>query len=82
MLKLAEAIRPKLVQDGLFMVGLDIVGDKLMEINIFSPGGLISAGRAVGTDFYPVVIEALERKLHYRKIYRSNLPNKVLATLD
>lgn len=26
--------------DGMFLVGLDIVGDKLMEINVFSPGGL------------------------------------------
>ena len=37
---LAEIVRPKLVRDGMFLVGLDIVGDKLMEINVFSPGGL------------------------------------------
>ena len=42
-LQLAEIVRPKLVQDGMFLVGLDIVGDKLMEINVFSPGGLGSA---------------------------------------
>ena len=29
----------------MFLVGLDIVGDKLMEINVFSPGGLGSAQR-------------------------------------
>ena len=27
----------------MFLVGLDIVGDKLLEINVFSPGGLRSA---------------------------------------
>ncbi len=42
-LHIAEIVRPKLVQDGMFLVGLDIVGDKLMEINVFSPGGLGSA---------------------------------------
>ncbi len=42
-LELAKMVRPKLVQDGMFLVGLDIVGDKLMEINVFSPGGLGSA---------------------------------------
>jgi glutathione synthase len=42
-LRVAEVVRPKLVQDGMFLVGLDIVGDKLMEINVFSPGGLGSA---------------------------------------
>ena len=39
-LRIAEIVRPKLVQDGIFLVGLDIVVDKLMEINVFSPGGL------------------------------------------
>ena len=40
MLQIAEAVRPKLLADGMFLVGLDIVGDKLMEVNVFSPGGL------------------------------------------
>ena len=40
MLQLVEAVRPKLLADGMFLVGLDIVGDKLMEVNVFSPGGL------------------------------------------
>ena len=40
MLRVAEAVRPKLLADGMFLVGLDIVGDKLMEVNVLSPGGL------------------------------------------
>ena len=40
MLQLVDAVRPKLIADGLFLVGLDIVGDKLMEVNVFSPCGL------------------------------------------
>ena len=39
-MRIVEIVRPKLVADGMFLVGLDIVGDKLMEINVFSPGGL------------------------------------------
>jgi glutathione synthase len=31
-LHIAKIVRPKLVQDGIFLVGLDIVGDKLMEL--------------------------------------------------
>ena len=38
MLAIAERVRPKLVQDGIFLVGLDIVGDKIVEINVFTPG--------------------------------------------
>jgi glutathione synthase len=38
-LKVAETVRPKLVADGMFLVGLDIIGDKILEINVFTPGG-------------------------------------------
>jgi glutathione synthase len=34
----------RLVQDSMFFVGLDIAGDRLMEINVFSPGGCWAAG--------------------------------------
>jgi hypothetical protein len=50
-LSIADMVRPKLVMDGMFLVGLDIVGDKLMEINVFSPGGLGSAEEFEETDF-------------------------------
>jgi len=81
-LRLAEIVRPKLVQDGMFLVGLDIVGDKLMEINVFSPGGLGSAQRfAVDRDFTVTVIEAIERKVSYKNDYDGKLENLTLATL-
>lgn len=67
MLGIVEAVRPQLVRDGMFLVGLDIVGDKLMEINVFSPGGLFGAGRMAGVNFTHAVIEALERKVAYRQ---------------
>jgi glutathione synthase len=80
-LKLAEVVRPKLVQDGMFLVGLDIVGDKLMEINVFSPGGLGSAGEFENVNFSKGVIEALERKVDYMKYYRRKFENVEMATL-
>ncbi len=39
LLGVAEIARPKLVQDGMFLVGPDVVGEKLIEANVFSPGG-------------------------------------------
>ncbi len=80
-LKIAEIVRPKLVQDGMFLVGLDIVGDKLMEINVFSPGGLGSAQKFEKVNFTHGVIHALERKVEYMKFYRRNFDNVDLATL-
>jgi len=80
-LKIAEIVRPKVVQDGMFLVGLDIVGDKLMEINVFSPGGLGSAQRFEKVNFAHAVIEALEKKVDYMGYYRRNFDNAEMATL-
>jgi glutathione synthase len=80
-LRVAEIVRPKLVQDGMFLVGLDIVGDKLMEINVFSPGGLGSAQRFTGVNFSHAVLAALERKVRSMAYYRRNFNNSEMAVL-
>ncbi len=80
-LNIAEIVRPKLVQDGMFLVGLDIVGDKLMEINVFSPGGLGNAQKFTGVNFSRYVIEALDRKVQYMKYYGRNFNNVDMCTL-
>lgn len=80
-LRIAEIVRPKLVQDGMFLVGLDVVGDKLMEINVFSPGGLGSAQKFTKINFCRVVIEALERKTQYMEFYGRNFDNVDMCTL-
>lgn len=81
MLRVAEMVRPKLVQDGMFLVGLDIVGNKLMEINVFSPGGLGSAQKFEGVNFNYAVIKALESKVRYMQDYGRKFDNVDLATL-
>jgi glutathione synthase len=81
MLQLADIVRPRLVEDGMFLVGLDIVGDKLMEINVFSPGGLGSAEMFEKVPFTQAVLEALQRKVEYMKHYRRNFSNVEMATL-
>jgi len=80
-LRLAEMVRPKLVQDGMFLVGLDIVGDKLMEINVFSPGGLGSIRQFEKVNFTIPVLDAIEKKVEYMKYYRRNFDNAEMCTL-
>lgn len=74
-------MRLKLVQDGKFLIGLDIVWDELMEINVFSPGGLGSAQKFEKVNFTHAVIHALERKVEYMKYYKRNFDNVEMATL-
>jgi len=81
MLEIAEAVRPRLVQDGMFLVGLDILGDLLLEINVFSPGGLGTASRFTGVDFTQPILDAIEAKLGHRDRSPGPVPNQELAVL-
>jgi glutathione synthase len=65
----------------MFLVGLDIVGDKILEINVFTPGGLRSMSQMYETDFVESVIVALESKVALRASYASSIANRQLATL-
>ncbi len=80
-LAVADAVRPKLMQDGMFLVGLDIVGDKILEINTFTPGGLNNVSELLGVSFCDAVIAALEEKVTIRDGYGRQLSNRELATL-
>ncbi|WP_224998309.1 glutathione synthase [Cesiribacter sp. SM1] len=79
--ELADKVRPKLVQDGVFLCGLDIAGKKLMETNIFSPGGLTDINIMLEYDFAAPLTESIERKVEYRRVYGNRLSNKLLNTL-
>jgi glutathione synthase len=57
-----EVMSNKLVADGMFFVGIDVIGEKLVEINAESPGGMASVERLYEIDICPTVIEALERR--------------------
>lgn len=81
MLGLVEAVRPTLIEDGMFLVGLDIVGDKLMEVNVFTPGGLGSSEELSDKDFAGAVLSDLERKVRIRGHHGDGLRNATLATL-
>lgn len=80
-LEVAEMVRPKLIGDGMFLVGLDIVGDKILEINVFTPGGLPDIAELHGVDLSVDVIMALEQKVEMRRNYAGKIDNRALATL-
>lgn len=62
-LHLVEQVSSKIQEDGMYLVGLDIVGDKIMEINVFSPGALGLAAHLAEKDFVDHVIRHLETKV-------------------
>ncbi len=81
MQRIVDITAPKLIRDGLFFVGLDIVKDKLIEINVLSPGGLDYIQGTSLPDFTETIIQSIEKKVEYKKFYKNSISNRELATM-
>jgi glutathione synthase len=60
--EIAEALGPRLRQAGLFLAGLDVIGDHLTEINVTSPTGMQEIAHQAGFNVAGMFVDALERK--------------------
>lgn len=61
--RIAEALGPMLRDRGLFLVGLDIIGEHLTEINVTSPTGFQEIAQQTGADPAVAWMDALEARL-------------------
>ncbi|HKP58290.1 MAG TPA: glutathione synthase [Polyangiales bacterium] len=57
-----ERLGPKLREDGLHLVGIDVIGGKLTEVNVTSPTGIQSMTRLDGKNYSAQVIDWVERR--------------------
>ena len=76
--RIIEAVRPKLISDGLYFVGADIVGDKLLEINVFCPGGINNINELYDINVGSYVIEDLEKRV---RLWKTQHKNSLSASL-
>lgn len=62
---LCKQIGPKLVNDGLYFVGIDVIGGKLVEVNVMSPGGITYINKVykLKTKIEEKVVDFLEMKV-------------------
>jgi glutathione synthase len=69
--RICDILRPRLLADGLTFVSVDLVGDRILELNVFTPGGLHAVAELYGVDASEVVIADLERRVRLRAAYRT-----------
>jgi glutathione synthase len=62
--KLCEKIGPKLVKDGLYFVGIDLINNKLVEVNVMSPGGVTYMNKVYKTRLQEKIIDFIEFKVY------------------
>ncbi len=60
---LCRQIGPKLVKDGLYFVGIDVIGGKLVEVNVMSPGGISFMNKVYKTKIQAKVIDFIESRV-------------------
>ena len=65
--EIAEAIGPVLSRQGLLLVGLDVIGDYLTEVNVTSPTCFQEITEQSGFDVSGMMVDALEQAVGGRK---------------
>lgn len=58
-LTICETLAPKLIEDGLFFVGIDVIGGYLTEVNVTSPTGIREIDRLNNVNLGEKVINAV-----------------------
>lgn len=61
--RIAETIAPLLVEKGLIFVGLDVIGDRVTEINVTSPTCVREIEAAYDIDITGMLFDAIEKRL-------------------
>ncbi len=61
--EICEALGPTLRERGLFLTGIDVIGDYLTEINVTSPTGLIVSDKLEGRSGKDCIAEQFWRKI-------------------
>src|SRR5271155_3550519 len=61
--EICRMLKPRLARDGLYFVGLDIIGDYLTEVNVTSPTGVQEIDRLDGVNLEGKVIDFVESRV-------------------
>lgn len=61
--RIIDTIAPRLRADGLFFVGIDVIGGKLTEINVTSPTGLQEISALDGVDYAARVLDRVQARI-------------------
>lgn len=61
--RICKKVGTKLVSDGLYFVGLDMIGDKILEVNVLNPGGITNINRLEKLKLQKLVVDFLEDKV-------------------
>jgi glutathione synthase len=82
--KLCKYIGPKLIRDGLYFAGIDVIGEKLIEVNVLSPGGIMRINKLNRTKLQQRIIDFVENVINAKELVtnRKNQFRQVIEDAD
>ncbi len=66
--KICQYLSNRLLRDGIYFAGVDVIGKKIVEINVTSPAGIPEINKLNKVNLEKVVIDWLEKKIGKQKI--------------
>jgi len=66
-IELCNHIGRKLVRDGLFFVGIDVINGKLIEVNVLSPGGIVPINKLNSLRLQEKVVDYMENVMRVKE---------------
>ncbi|QOJ21716.1 MAG: glutathione synthase [Gammaproteobacteria bacterium] len=69
---IAESLGPELAKRGLMLVGLDVIGDYLTEINVTSPTGMQEITQQTGFNVAGMMLDAIESGVRDRPLRKES----------
>lgn len=64
---ICAALGPRLVADGIYLAGIDVVGGKVLEVNVTSPAGIPEINELTGSHLEEAVMDWLEQEIRARR---------------
>jgi glutathione synthase len=76
---LCKKIGEKLVRDGIYFAGLDLIGGRLIEVNVLSPGTIVDINRLNNTKIQKKIVDYLEKVVKEIRIRKDDFrPEKLI----
>jgi glutathione synthase len=66
--RIAEQVGPELKKRGMIFVGLDVIGDRLTEVNVTSPTCIRELDKQFGLNIAGMLFDVIETKLEQRRV--------------
>ena len=66
--EILEAVSPVMAREGLFFVGIDVIGGYLTEVNVTSPTGVQEINALEGVHLEAAILERVEKRLDERTV--------------